>query len=108
MQLQEAGDDRARLYIPAELRDALHLTDFEEVSIRLNCEHGHPVAFITPVTDDDETDGVIRSLTVKSNGQVQLDFPRQIAVAAGLLNTDLMLHRRNDHLVLSPEKEERD
>ena len=46
MQLQEAGDDRARLYIPAELRDALDLRDFEEVSVRLICEHGRPVAFI--------------------------------------------------------------
>lgn len=104
MQLQEAGDDRARLYIPAELRDALNLEDFEEVSIRLDCEHGHPVAFITPVSEDEETDGVVRSLTVKSNRQVQLDFPRQIAIAAGLLDTELTLDRRDDHLVLSPDE----
>jgi bifunctional DNA-binding transcriptional regulator/antitoxin component of YhaV-PrlF toxin-antitoxin module len=104
MQLQEAGDDRARLYIPAELRDTLDLTDFEEVSVRLTCEHGRPVAFITPVADDDEADGVVRSLTVKSNGQVQLDFPRQVAVAAGLLNSELALVERDGYLVLGPEE----
>ena len=105
MQLQDAGDDRARLYIPAKLRDALNLTEFEEVSIHLDCKHGHPVAYITPLTEGEEDrDGVIRSLTVKSNGQVQLDFPRQIAVAAGLLNTELMLDHRDEALVLSPEE----
>lgn len=104
MQLQETADDRARLYIPAELRDTLSLTDFEKVSIRLSCEHGHLVAFITPIREGEDSAGVIRSLTVKSNGQVQLDFPRQIAVAAGLVDTDLSLNQRDDRLVLSPEK----
>jgi len=104
MQLQEAGDDRARLYIPAELRDALDLTDFEEVSIRLSCEEGYPVAFITPVSEDEEPGGVVRSLTVKSNRQVRLDFPRQIAVAADLLDRELTLDRRDDRLVLGPDE----
>ncbi|MDY6777213.1 MAG: hypothetical protein SVU32_00980 [Candidatus Nanohaloarchaea archaeon] len=104
MQLQETGEDRARLYIPAELRDDLNLTEFEEVSIHLDCENGHPVAFITTVSENDDHDGVIRSLTVGSNRQVQLDFPRQIAVAASLLDTELTLERRNDQLVLSPDE----
>ncbi|MFY4812577.1 hypothetical protein ACOJIV_07655 [Haloarcula sp. AONF1] len=104
MKLQEAGDNRARLYIPAELRDALDLTDFEQVSIRLTCEHGHPVAFINPVADDGEANGVVRTLTVKSNGQVQLDFPRQVAVAAGLVNSELTLVQRDGCLVLGPEE----
>jgi hypothetical protein len=62
------------------------------------------VAFITPVADDDEANGVVRSLTVKSNGQVQLDFPRQVAVAAGLLNSELALVERDGYLVLRPEE----
>lgn len=104
MQLQEAGDDRARLYVPAKFRDALSLTEFEKVKIHLTCEHGRAVAFITPVSVDDEADGVVRSLTVKSNGQVQLDFPRQVAEAAGLLNSELALVERDGCLVLTPEK----
>lgn len=104
MQLQEAGDDRARLYIPAELRDALNLTKFEEVAIRLHCEENQPAAIITPSRDEDESEGLVRSLTVKSNGQVQIDFPRQIAVAAGFLNTELELERRDDRLILSPSE----
>lgn len=102
MQLQEAGDDRARLYVPAKLRDALDLTSFEEVHIRLRCEENKPAAIITPIKDEEESEGLLRSLTVKSNGQVQIDFPRQIAVAAGFLNTKVELARRNDCLILSP------
>ena len=104
MKLQKAGDDRARLYIPAELRDTLNLTDFEEVSVRLTCEQGRPVAFITPVAAGDESNGVVRSLTIKSNGQVQLDFPRQVAVAADFLNSELVLAERDGCLVLSQEE----
>ncbi len=104
MQLQEAGDDRARLYIPAELRDALDLTSYEQVTISLDCAKSQPVAHITPINSAEDTDGLVRTLTVKTNGQVQIDFPRQIAVAAGFLDTELALDRRGDHLVLSPDE----
>jgi bifunctional DNA-binding transcriptional regulator/antitoxin component of YhaV-PrlF toxin-antitoxin module len=104
MQLQETGGDRARLYVPAQLRDALNLTDFEDVCIQLICDQGRPTATITPVDSGDEMDGLIRSVIVRSNGQVHFDFPRQVAVAAGFLKTELALNRRGNHLVLAPEE----
>lgn len=104
MRLQETGNKRARLYVPAELRDALGLTDFERVGIRLTCRNDRLVALINPIKDDEETNGAVRSLTIKTNGQVQLDFPRQVAVTAGFLSTELTLDRDNDHLILSPKK----
>ena len=104
MQFQEAGDARTRLYIPAELRDDLDLTSYEQVTISLDCADSQPVAHITPVYSDEDTDGLVRTLTVKTNGQVQVDFPRQIAVAAGFLDIELALDRRDNHLVLSPDE----
>jgi len=99
MQLHETGGDRARLYIPAEIRDEFELSDESEITIRIQCDDNQPVAHLIPDHRGEKT-GIVRPVTIKSNGQAQVDFPRQIAEAMGLLGVELELLSYGDKLVM--------
>ena len=90
MQLHETGGDRARLYIPAEIRDEFDLSDESKISVQIQCDNHQPVAHLV-LGDGGQKPGVSRPVTIKSNGQAQVDFPRQIAEAMGLLGEELEL-----------------
>jgi len=105
MQLHETGGDRARLYIPAEIRDEFQLSDESEMTIRIECDDHQPVAHLIPDGCDKKT-GVDRPVTIKSNGQAQIDFPRQIAEAMGLLGVEIELRSHNDEVVIVGPSEE--
>lgn len=99
MQFHETGGDRARLYIPAEIRDEFNLSDEGEITVQIQCDNNQPVAHLIPDGTGQET-GVSRPVTVKSNGQAQVDFPRQIAEAMGLLGVELELVSHDSKLIL--------
>jgi bifunctional DNA-binding transcriptional regulator/antitoxin component of YhaV-PrlF toxin-antitoxin module len=90
MQLHETGGDRARLYIPAKIRDEFQLSQESEMTIRILCDGNRPVAQLVPDGSKEKT-GINRPVTIKSNGQAQIDFPRQIAEAMGLLGKEVEL-----------------
>lgn len=90
MQLHETGGDRARLYIPAEIRDEFDLSGESKIAVQIQCDNEQPVAHLIP-GDAGQEIGVSRPVTIKSNGQAQVDFPRQIAEAMGLLGVEVEL-----------------
>jgi len=99
MQLHETGGDRARLYIPAEIRDEFDLCNQSEIGIQIKCENHRPVVHLIPSNNGLEI-GVSRPVTVKSNGQAQVDFPRQIAETMGLLDTEIELVSEHNRLII--------
>ena len=99
MQLHETGGDRARLYIPAEVRDELDLSNESEITVQIQCDNNQPEAHLF-LGDAAQGSGVSRPVTVKSNGQAQVDFPRQIAEAMDLLGVELDLVRHDSGLIL--------
>ena len=105
MQLHETGGDRARLYIPAKIRDEFDLSDKSQISVQIQCNNHQPVAYLIP-GDGGQEPGITRPVTIKSNGQAQVDFPRQIAEAMGLLGVELELLSHDSKLVLQHADDE--
>lgn len=99
MQFHGTGGDRARLYIPAEIRDEFDLSDESEITVRVQCENHQPVAHLV-LGDGGQELGVSRPVTIKSNGQAQVDFPRQIAEALGFLGVELELVNHGSELTI--------
>lgn len=99
MQLHETGGDRARLYIPAKIRDEFDLSDESEITVRVQCNNHQPVVHLVP-GDGKQEPGVSRPVTIKSNGQAQVDFPRQIAEAMGFLDVELELANHGSELTI--------
>lgn len=99
MQLHETGGDRARLYIPAEIRDEFDLSDESKITVRIQCDNHQPVAHLI-LGDGGQEPGVSRPVTIKSNGQAQVDLPRQIAEAMGFLGVELELVNHGSELTI--------
>ena len=99
MQLHETGGDRARLYIPAEIRDEFDLSEESEITVQIRCDDHQPVAHLVP-GGGGQNSGISRPVTIKSNGQAQVDFPRQIAEAMGLLGVELELVNHDSEITI--------
>jgi hypothetical protein len=99
MKLLETGGKRARLYLPSSIRDRYGLDGNAEIGIRIECDDEQPIAVLDPNGAEGAYD-LVRPVTVKANGQAQIDFPRQVAQAMGYLGSELELEDQEGLLLL--------
>jgi hypothetical protein len=99
MKLLETGGKRARLYFPSSIRDRYGLDGNAAIGIQIECDGDQPVAVLDP-NGAEGASNLVRPVTVKANGQAQIDFPRQVAQAVGYLGSELELEDQEGRLLL--------
>lgn len=101
MQLYEGSSGRIRLIFPAELREEHALLEAEYLEFSLECNNGEPTVRLTPV-DDYKGEALTRAIVVSKNKQVSVSFPRPLAEALQMIDTDVRLESVGRSLLLRP------
>jgi hypothetical protein len=94
MRFQKSGG-RARIFFPADIRDDYSLEGYDYIGVEIKCREEEPVASLTP-TNNEEEFNISRQVTIQSNGQARMDFPKQVAQSLGFLQEDISLERGDE------------